>query len=249
MSEDYDFSAVQVLTDTLVQRVVIEERDGVKKETGVQLADGRSISAKKEVVGSAGAYRTPKVLMLSGIGPKEDTAKVGIPVVLDAPEVGQDSFDHLDCFTWWKLRDPTQGLGTQLFTNPAYQLGLPNDWIASEHVPDAEMKKALVADGDAGDKHGLLYPLRCHTETLISYAAGGGHFAGVDVPMDLRHHNRHASHLPRLHQNLEVRPLILTRHRPEFLRYRNRSSSNASCFAPSLPLVPRNARRSGNGGV
>lgn len=98
-SEAYDLSGVQVLTDMLVQRVVVEDKDGVKKVTGVELADGRSIAAKKEVVISAGAYRTPQLLMLSGIGPKEELTKVGIPVVHNAPEVGRNFLYHLDCFT------------------------------------------------------------------------------------------------------------------------------------------------------
>jgi choline dehydrogenase-like flavoprotein len=59
----YNLSGVQILTETLVQRIVLEEKDGEQVATGVELADGtgRIISANKEVILSAGAYRTPQV--------------------------------------------------------------------------------------------------------------------------------------------------------------------------------------------
>jgi choline dehydrogenase-like flavoprotein len=189
-SQAYDLSGVQVMTNTLVHRVVIEDRDGNKTAIGVQLADGRTVHTTKEVIVSAGAYRTPQVLMLSGIGPSTELAKFGIPLVLDNSEVGQNFFDHLDCFMWWKLRHPEQGLsaGTPLWTDPAFQMGFPNDWLVSEHAPDEQMKAALLVDGDTEDKHNLLDPARCHSESIIAYAAGGTSFADVkNVPFDGTH--------------------------------------------------------------
>ena len=59
VSQAYPLSHVEVMTEKLVRRVVIEERDGKLVATGVKLANGASILASKEIIVSAGAYRTP----------------------------------------------------------------------------------------------------------------------------------------------------------------------------------------------
>ncbi|MCJ1389182.1 hypothetical protein MMC18_002037 [Xylographa bjoerkii] len=186
----YNLFGVQVLTNTLVHRVLVEERDGRKTAIGVQLADGKSIQASKEVILSAGAYRTPLVLMLSGIGPSVELAKHQIPVVFEAPEVGQNFHDHLALCQWWKLRHPEAGqaIGTPLWAGPSFFLGLPCDWIVTEQVPSGQIKRALEIDGDTvTDNHPLLDPGSCHTETIIAYAPAGAAIAGEDVPIDGTH--------------------------------------------------------------
>ena len=51
--------------------------------------------ARKEVILSGGAVHTPALLLLSGIGPQEHLAQLGIPVVGNLPGVGQNLRDHL----------------------------------------------------------------------------------------------------------------------------------------------------------
>ncbi|HEV2212281.1 MAG TPA: GMC family oxidoreductase N-terminal domain-containing protein, partial [Gammaproteobacteria bacterium] len=70
-----------------------------KRATGVEyLHDGRFLSAeaKAEVILSAGAFQSPQLLMLSGIGPGEELKRLGIPVVQPLPGVGGNLQDHLD---------------------------------------------------------------------------------------------------------------------------------------------------------
>jgi choline dehydrogenase len=69
------------------------------KVTGIQGIYGKQreeikINARKEVVLSAGAANTPKLLLLSGIGPREHLKEVGIAVRHDVPGVGENLQDH-----------------------------------------------------------------------------------------------------------------------------------------------------------
>ncbi|MEM1397389.1 MAG: GMC family oxidoreductase N-terminal domain-containing protein, partial [Pseudomonadota bacterium] len=87
---------VSVFTDARVMRVAFEGN----RATGVIAAgkDGnwRKLTAHKEVILSAGAFQSPHLLMLSGIGPKKHLSDHGIEVRVDAPEVGANLQDHLD---------------------------------------------------------------------------------------------------------------------------------------------------------
>ena len=62
---------------------------------GTRLDEEVVIRAEREVIVSAGAYHSPQLLMLSGIGPAQLLGALGIPVVHDAPQVGQNLQDHL----------------------------------------------------------------------------------------------------------------------------------------------------------
>ncbi|KAL0932302.1 choline dehydrogenase [Colletotrichum truncatum] len=72
--------------------------DNKKRATGVEVKGLGSlkhiITAKKEVILSAGAVHTPQLLMLSGIGPAEHLAEHGIEVIANRPGVGQNMSDH-----------------------------------------------------------------------------------------------------------------------------------------------------------
>ena len=75
-------------------KVVIE--DG--RATGVELTDGRVLNASKEVIIAASAINSPKLLMLSGIGPAAHLAEHGIDVIADRAGVGQNLQDHLELY-------------------------------------------------------------------------------------------------------------------------------------------------------
>jgi choline dehydrogenase len=61
----------------------------------VQLGQCRAVRARREVVLAGGAVNSPQLLMLSGIGDREQLGRHGINVVADVPEVGQNLMDHL----------------------------------------------------------------------------------------------------------------------------------------------------------
>jgi choline dehydrogenase len=85
---------LQVETSALAQRILFDGRRAVAVEyrkAGVK----RTARARKEILVSSGAYNSPQLLQLSGVGPGDLLRKHGIGVVLDAPGVGNDLQDHM----------------------------------------------------------------------------------------------------------------------------------------------------------
>jgi len=77
-----------------VARINIE---GQRAVGATYLRDGQeqTVRAEREVIVSAGSFASPKLLMLSGIGPAEQLRAHGIPIQVDLPGVGQNLQDHL----------------------------------------------------------------------------------------------------------------------------------------------------------
>jgi choline dehydrogenase len=93
------------LVRALVRRVVI--RDG--RAVGVEVERGgrtEVIEANREVILSASAINSPKLLMLSGIGPGAHLAEHGIDVVADRPGVGRNLQDHLELYVQMASTQP-----------------------------------------------------------------------------------------------------------------------------------------------
>lgn len=84
---------VEVQVRARVLRVLFEGRRAVGVEYSL---DGRTLAvrAEKEVILSGGAYNSPQVLMLSGVGPGDHLRELGIDVVHDMPGVGGNLQDH-----------------------------------------------------------------------------------------------------------------------------------------------------------
>jgi choline dehydrogenase len=99
-----------VKTSALVHKVLIEN----KRAVGVQYQVGggavQVAKAKREVLVCAGAFNSPQVLMLSGIGPAEHLKEMGITVVQDAPGVGQNLQDHVTVPMCWTVKEKPQSL-------------------------------------------------------------------------------------------------------------------------------------------
>lgn len=129
----YPLDKVEVVTNTVVNKVLFSGN----KATGVEFTDGTKLTARKEVILAAGTYRTPQVLMLSGIGPSALLSRLGIDLVHDSPHVGQNLHDHFAVYFAFKLRDRSAGyaLGSASWQNPALFKFLPWDWVVSERLP------------------------------------------------------------------------------------------------------------------
>jgi len=87
-------SNLHVETSALAQRILFEGR----RARAVEYRQGgapRTARARKEILVAGGAYNSPQLLQLSGVGPAELLKQHGIDIVLDAPGVGNDLQDHL----------------------------------------------------------------------------------------------------------------------------------------------------------
>ena len=83
-----------LLLNTNVTKVVFEGDRAVGVE--ISAADGvRTVRASREVILSAGAIHTPRLLMLSGVGDADELKKLGIPTVANLRGVGQNLQDHV----------------------------------------------------------------------------------------------------------------------------------------------------------
>ena len=105
---------LDIKLNTLVSKVIFDESGPKPKAVGVQYIEGPrlyradpqagsaaagtpgSINATREVIVSAGAFNTPQLLKLSGIGPAEELTKFNIPVLVDLPGVGTNLQDRYE---------------------------------------------------------------------------------------------------------------------------------------------------------
>ena len=106
-----------------VQKLEIE--DG--RVTGVTYSAGkrtRTVRARGGVVLSAGAFNSPQILMLSGLGPGAHLKEHGVDVVVDKPAVGSDLQDHIDYVSSWQTES--------------------KDFIGSSLAGNVRMAKAII---------------------------------------------------------------------------------------------------------
>ncbi|SHO65763.1 Choline dehydrogenase [Pseudoxanthobacter soli DSM 19599] len=93
---------LRVITSVQARRVVFENRRAAGVEVDAK-GGRRTVRARREVILTAGAIGTPKLLMLSGIGPAAELKAHGIEVVRDSPNVGRNLQDHLDIFMIYEV--------------------------------------------------------------------------------------------------------------------------------------------------
>ncbi|WP_116041043.1 GMC family oxidoreductase [Amycolatopsis palatopharyngis] len=120
-------ASVSYLHPIMGNRPNLEIRTGVRAKrltfegtrcTGVEvltedLLHSEEIRAQREVVLSNGAIDSPKLLMLSGIGPAEHLREVGVDVLVDSPGVGENLQDHPEGLVQWDARKPMVTDSTQ----------------------------------------------------------------------------------------------------------------------------------------
>lgn len=136
---------LDVLTHALVTKILFDDE---KRAVGVKIKtrDGKVITVKasKEVIVTAGVFKTPQLLMVSGIGPKAHLKEKNIKVIKDLP-VGRNLQDHPICITVYKTgeaRSPTGPQDPHLINVPAI-----DGYIAlkkSQKYPDYEILSLIL---------------------------------------------------------------------------------------------------------
>lgn len=104
--------------EALAHRVVLEKGRAV----GVAYAKGGrvvSVRANREVILSSGAFNSPQLMMLSGIGPANHLHDVGIEPVVDLPGVGANLQDHMAVMPTYERREPGPFVGDMRFDRMA----------------------------------------------------------------------------------------------------------------------------------
>ena len=99
-----------ILTRAQAARILFDGR----RATGIECHLGRErreLHARREVILSAGAFGSPQLLMLSGIGDPQELQRHGIPVLHAAPGVGKNLQDHIDYIQSYRARSDTDTIG------------------------------------------------------------------------------------------------------------------------------------------
>lgn len=166
---------LKVVTAALTQRLVFDDRNTA---TGVDyLVDGIQHQAKVtgEIILCAGALETPKLLMLSGIGPQAELAPLGIKTLLDAPAIGQNLQDHPNVCLFYRSRDKVDFKYPQIygFDAAAGQAGDQPDTCYVCYAAPASIKQSMLRMLPILALPGALYafkPLRTLLRGLIHTA-------------------------------------------------------------------------------
>ncbi|KAI8669490.1 GMC-OxRdtase-N domain-containing protein [Fusarium keratoplasticum] len=167
---------VTVWTESEVHHIDIEEQRA-SRVTGIRYfggesgrkAEGFRVSANVETILSAGALFSPKLLMLSGIGPKEELDKHGIPVKADLP-VGKNLSDHPCVSSKWTVnrKDASIGVGPMVTESCDWTAGPPMDWIAFHRAKDSTLE-AVSQHLTADEKKYYLSEGKAHWECFTMY--------------------------------------------------------------------------------
>ena len=136
----------------LARRIIM---DG-KRAVGVEVQRGSDVYivyARREVIIAASAINSPKLLMLSGIGPAAHIRKIGINVIVDRPGVGQNLQDHLELYIQQAC---TQPITLFKYWNLFGKMRVGMEWMLNKSGPGAS--NAFETCAFLRSKPGVRYP-------------------------------------------------------------------------------------------
>jgi choline dehydrogenase-like flavoprotein len=189
---------LRVETQAQATRILFEG----KRAVGVEYRQGkevRQILARREVILSSGAFQTPHLLMLSGIGDSAMLARHGIATVHDLPGVGQNLQDHPD-FIFAYLSDSPYFTGTS-FSGLLHQLRAIGQYRRERRgpmtsnfaecggflktrpdldVPDIQLHFGMAMVDDHGRKRRWGRGFSCHVCLLRPKSRGSVSLASAD---------------------------------------------------------------------
>lgn len=190
---------LQVLTHAVSARILFEGR----RAAGMEYWRGgerRQVWARREVIVSCGAFGSPQLLMLSGIGDGGQLQAMGIPVLQDAPGVGRNLQDHIDYVQSWRTRASADTFGLSaggiarmaaaclqwkrerrgMLTSPFAHAGA---FVRSEPglpAPDLQLIFVLALVDDHARKVHLGHGISCHVDVLRPFSRGSVRLRSLD---------------------------------------------------------------------
>ncbi|MGR4868261.1 GMC family oxidoreductase [Variovorax sp. LARHSF232] len=182
---------LHVVTHALSTRILLRGR----RATGVEYLQGNAgkrVTARREVIVSSGAFGSPQLLLLSGIGPAAELQAMGIPVAQHLPGVGKNLQDHIDYVQAWRAPSDTQTFGVSLrgtakmtaaiFEWRKQRSGMLTSNFAEsgaficsrrEHSrPDLQLHFILAIVDDHGRKIHAGHGISCHVNVMRPYSRG-----------------------------------------------------------------------------
>ncbi len=180
-----------VITHAVSARVPLEG----KRATGVAYHHGgemKQARARREVILAGGAFGSPQLLMLSGIGPVEELRKHGIAVAHALPGVGQNLQDHIDYVQTWRVPSHTESFGVSMrgsakvtkamfewrsqrsgmVTSPFATAGAFFRSSPEVAAPDLQLVFVIAVVDDHARKMHLGHGISCHVDVLQPYSRG-----------------------------------------------------------------------------
>ena len=182
---------LHVKTHAVTSKVNFEGR----RATGVSYYQGNKLKlvhAHREVILSSGAFGSPQLLMLSGIGDANELQKFGIPVVHHLPGVGKNLLDHLDYVQAWRLPDDTASFGisprgvakvtaamwewhskrTGMISSAYATAGAFLRSMPDEPIPDLQLIFVIAMVDDHARKLHLGHGISSHVDLLHPFSRG-----------------------------------------------------------------------------
>lgn len=190
---------LRVITQAQARRVLFEGKRAVGVEADIN-GNTQTIRATAEVVLSGGAFNSPQLLQLSGIGAGEYLQNMGIPVLHNLPGVGQNLQDHLDVVHTYKSRFASDTFGISLpftlrggkellrwftkrdgmFTSPYAEAGAFFRSSPEVEVPDLQLVYVRAVVDDHGRKLHTSHGFSSHCTLLRPKSRGWVKLASPD---------------------------------------------------------------------
>jgi len=182
---------LKVITHAVSAKVELKDR----RATGVQFYQGnqvQTVRARREVIVSAGAFGSPQLLQLSGIGATTDLQKAGVTPLHELPGVGKNLQDHIDYVQSWTVPGNTasfgaspQGIGKivkAMFEWRSKRSGMITSTIATAGaffrsapdlaIPDLQLVFVVALVDDHARKTHLSHGISCHVDVLRPHSRG-----------------------------------------------------------------------------
>ena len=182
---------LKVLINAVSAKVLLDGRRA-KGVAYLQDNESKEVHARREVIISAGAFGSPQLLQLSGIGAAGELQALGIEVVQDLPGVGKNLQDHIDYVQSWRVPTDTESFGlslrggakvtramlqwrnkrTGMMTSTYTSTGAFAKSTPDQPVPDLQLVFVIALVDDHARKLHLGHGISCHVDVLRPHSRG-----------------------------------------------------------------------------